>query len=245
MREPGCFTVEPYTENCRTIWRRAEHVLVGVSPGNGYFSEARLTALLGWADARFARVDAIVPDVSVAHTYRALGHPPETARRKARQKAGEVYRRIGRAWAAAGVPTGRRRVCLLSEFVDLPAYRTLLSRVELAVTRDAAVRATFLEAARRALTSRLKGAPPTAEQVEEGRHYLTAEMPLCLDTPSIMDVGTSVNVYHQLLPAVPLMFGSEHLDMSPRQAFATVRQTTKTFPASSASPVSSAPAVRA
>ncbi|GLW06867.1 hypothetical protein Misp01_19970 [Microtetraspora sp. NBRC 13810] len=220
---PAGFTIEPHTDNCRRICAEGGHALVGVSPGNGYFSEERLSHLLRWAGTAFDRVDAIIPDASLVHTHRALGEPPERALRKAAAESARTRRRVERAWQAIGVPPREQRVHLLSEFTDHPTYRALRRDAEEAVRRDAAVREVFRHAGAAALRTRLKGAEPAAHQVEEAMNYLVAEMPLCTDTPGILGVPTSVNVYHQVIPAISLLFASRALYVSPGQAFALVR----------------------
>ncbi|WP_051468276.1 tRNA-dependent cyclodipeptide synthase [Actinomadura oligospora] len=217
------FTMTPYTENCARLSERAEHVLVGVSPGNGYFNQERLTALLRWASATFGQVDAIVPDASLVHTYQALGQSPETAWTNARHKVGKTYRRVARAWAEIGVPPGEQRIHLLSDFVDHPVYTHLRDETDRAVERDPALREAFLQTSRRVLSAFLKDEEPTDEQVEEGKNYLTAEMPLCLDTPALLGVSSSVAVYHHRLPMAEVMFSSPYLNVSPLQGHAVVR----------------------
>ncbi|MFC6879353.1 MULTISPECIES: tRNA-dependent cyclodipeptide synthase [Actinomadura] len=216
------WAVVPYTSNCEHLCERAEHVLVGVSPGNGYFNRERLAGLLRWAGATFARVDAIVPDASLVHTYQALGQSPATAWKNASRKAGKTCRRIVRAWEQIGVPQHERRLHLLSEFMDHPVYVRLRAQVEKAIGADPVLREAFLEASRRVLQAYLNQ-EPTDEQVEESKNYLAAEMPLCLDTPAILDVPSSVNVYHQRLPTLERMFTSPHMDVSPLQGHAVVR----------------------
>jgi cyclo(L-tyrosyl-L-tyrosyl) synthase len=81
----------------------------------------------------------------------------------------------------------------------------------------------LFDATRRALTTRMKGDEPTAGQVAEGARYLIAELPLCMDAPTILGAPSSVNIYHQVLPMIPVMFASPRLRVSPRQAFAVVR----------------------
>ncbi|MEV5576178.1 tRNA-dependent cyclodipeptide synthase [Spirillospora sp. NPDC052269] len=217
------FTMTPYTENCARLCEKAEHVLVGVSPGNGYFNRERLSALLRWAGATFARVDAIVPDASLVHTYQALGQSPEKAWSNARYKSGKTFRRISRAWDEIGVPRSEQRIHLLSDFVDQPVYAGLRAQVDRAVDADPALREVFLQASRKVLKVYLKEREPTFEQIDEGKNYLVAEMPFCLDTPTLMGVSSSVAVYHQQLPMAEVMFDSPHLDVSSRQGHAVAR----------------------
>ncbi|WP_460802847.1 tRNA-dependent cyclodipeptide synthase [Nocardiopsis aegyptia] len=41
--------------------------------------------------------------------------------------------------------------------------------------------------------------------------YRVAEVPLCMDAPAILRTPTSVNIHHQVLPMIPIMFDSARL----------------------------------
>ncbi|MGW0802454.1 tRNA-dependent cyclodipeptide synthase [Nonomuraea sp. NPDC002799] len=222
-RGRDAFAVEPYTDNCRDVCERAEHVLVGVSPGNGYFNKERLTALLRWVHAVFARVDVIVPDASLVHTYQAIGHDRDLALKYARQKSSQMCRRIARAREGAGIGPDAGPIRLLSEFAGHSHYQRLRAQADVAIAVDPALRQVLFDGSRKVLLGHLKGAEPRQQQIEEGMRYLTAEMPLCMDTPVIMGVPSSVAVYHQVLPFVTQMYASEHLTISPLQAHAVLR----------------------
>ncbi|MFD5748247.1 tRNA-dependent cyclodipeptide synthase [Streptomyces sp. NPDC127033] len=234
-RIPPEFTIEPYTDHCREICERGEHALIGVSPGNGYFNEQRLTALLRWASSVFDEVDPVIPDASLTHTYRALGWDPERVRISTQRETRRLRRRIARAWVAAEVPSYRHRVRVLSEFTEHPAYRSLLRRIEQVVAEKPRVRNVFRQASGLALASHLKGVEPSERQLEVGMGYLIAELPVCADTPAILGVPSSVHIYHHMIPTMPLMF--EELFASPGQAFAVVR------PADAAPPSAPEPGV--
>ncbi|MGW6915923.1 tRNA-dependent cyclodipeptide synthase [Kitasatospora sp. NPDC054939] len=40
---PVEFEALPFSDRCRRIWRRGDHLLIGVSPGNSYFSHRRIS----------------------------------------------------------------------------------------------------------------------------------------------------------------------------------------------------------
>lgn len=216
------FTIEPYTDNCKEVCAQAEHVLVGVSPGNGYFNKERLMALMNWVNSMFAAVDLIVPDISLVHTYRAIGHSYESAQKYARQKSGQMCRRIARAREAVGIAPDRQPIRLLSEFSAHPVYTRLRAQAERAIGLDAGLRRVLLDGTRKVLSGHLKGVRPTRQQIEEGMRYLIAELPMIMDTPRIMAVPSSVAIYHQRLEFIAETFAAEHLEISPSQAHAVV-----------------------
>jgi cyclo(L-tyrosyl-L-tyrosyl) synthase len=220
------FTVEPLTANCGEILDRGDHVLIGISPGNSYFSEARIADLLRWGAAGFRRIDVVIPDSAEVETWRAVGYAEEQAHRRARAKAARVRNRVTRAWLAAGVPRDRFGLLLLSEVAEQPPYQRLLRESEDAITADTALHETYLRVGAKALRTYLHGVEPTRAQAERAMRYLVAETPLFLDTPGLLGVASSVAIYHHRLDFLDQVFhGGSALRPSRRQGFAVVRPT--------------------
>lgn len=163
----GSHTPLPYTPNCHRILQDADHLLIGVSPGNGYFSIPTLTRMFRWAHATFGRVDVIVPDRSLASNYRAQGYPEQAARKKARTEVSCVRRRVRRAWERGEIPEEHRRAHLLSDLARSDAYEQLHLRVRDALTTDGRIRALCRSLSARAVpvaaaASGTPGGPGTA-----------------------------------------------------------------------------------
>ncbi|MER0243171.1 tRNA-dependent cyclodipeptide synthase [Streptomyces sp. HSW2009] len=219
------FTTEPLTEQCQTVCARGEHALVGVSPGNSYFSEERLTELLGWAASQFRHVDVMIPDSAQLHTWLALGYAPGRARRKAYGEASRIYNRVTRAWQAVGAPDdvvfGLHR---LSEIEVRPAYRSLLRRAEDAVADDVETRESYYRVVRQVLRNHLNGADPTEAQTAEAARYLIAETPFLVDTPQVMEVAESTAIYQHRVEFIDRIYAEQTpLRRQEQQAFVVVR----------------------
>ncbi|WP_255954830.1 tRNA-dependent cyclodipeptide synthase [Streptomyces odontomachi] len=220
------FAVEPLTDNCRRILDQGEHVLIGVSPRNSYFTEARITELLRWSAKSFRLIDVVIPDFAEVETWLALGYPDTKAHRKTRSKAAHIRNRVIRAGDAAAVPASRLRVLLLSDLAARPDYQSALRRCEETVAQDAVLREMCLRPARHALRCHLNGSEPTPAQVDRAMRYIIAEMPLMLDVPGMLDVDHSTLIYHQRLEFIDwIFFGNTSLRMSERQAYVVVRPT--------------------
>jgi cyclo(L-tyrosyl-L-tyrosyl) synthase len=218
------FTVDPFTDGCRTVWNRREHALLGVSPGNGYFNVALLTRLLGWLCAEFARVDVVVPDSALVHTYLALGYEPQRARRKARGETNVLRNRVDRAWRAGGGPREGDGLHRMSDLAAHPVYRERLAEAERALREDDALAGTCAEMSREVLRARGHTGPPAPERVERATRYLAAELPFFLASADIFDVPSSLNFYHQPLPLAELLYaGKSVLQPPPWQGYATIR----------------------
>ncbi|MER8043162.1 tRNA-dependent cyclodipeptide synthase [Streptomyces sp. NPDC094032] len=199
--------LQPYTEHCRVIADEGAHVVIGVSPGNSYFTAQRLRELARWGLAHFETVDFVYTDLHVADMYEALGYGADEARRKAVKNLRGVRAKVHAA-VGEGDPAGvRMRARGMSEFAALPEYRALHRETLAALDGDPVVRRTCDALAGIFMAGKLAPGQEVSErQREVCREYICAEVPLFLDTPAILGVPSSLNVYHQALPLADLLY---------------------------------------
>ncbi|KJK60119.1 hypothetical protein UK12_00925 [Saccharothrix sp. ST-888] len=220
---PPLFEARPFSDRCRAVWDRGDHLLIGVSPGNSYFSHRRITELLLWSRQSFDAVDIVYADLHVDAQFTVCGYPAEHALRRADKEVKATRRRVRR-----GVEeSGRSGVGIhaLSEFGTAPAYLRLRRAVQDALETDQLLRDAAESMARSFLAARLPGdGAPSSAQLAAGVAYITAELPFFLDTPSLLGVPSSVSCYHAELPLTPVLFGrDEGLRAVAGQAYAVVR----------------------
>lgn len=200
------FFVKPLTENCERVFREADHLVVGVSPGNRYFSVPLLSSLFGWAVERFRRVDAILPDADLVHNYLALGYSEDQAAKKARAEIRTVRSRVERAWDDSGAAATRQHTHLLSELTNNRVYQSLRGLVEARLRTEGRFREASLRTVRGFLRQHLSGTEPTPEQVEHAERYLIAELPFMLGSARIFRMPSSLNFYHRKIPLAELLY---------------------------------------
>ncbi|WP_229402802.1 tRNA-dependent cyclodipeptide synthase [Micromonospora okii] len=219
----GPFVVEPFTDGSRAIWEQREHVVLGVSPGNSYFQVSRLAGLLGWLCAEFERVDVVIPDSALRHTYLALGYEPQRAARKARGEINALYNRVVRAWQTQGGPRELDGLNRMSDLVSNDVYRDSYAECDRALKEDPALRKTCEQMSEEVLAARGYDGPHDSERIERAMQYLLLELPFFLASADIFGVPSSLNFYHQRLALAELIFsGGSVLDPSPRQGYATI-----------------------
>jgi cyclo(L-tyrosyl-L-tyrosyl) synthase len=224
------FEVTPFSTTCASIWDRGEHVLIGVSPGNGYFTHQRIGELVAWADQRFAAIDIVYADLHVDRMFAAFGYTAEHAAKRAAKDVKAVRRRILRGIdevGAAGLLNAKPRVHALSDFADEPTYRRLHARAIEALHVDDDVRRAGDAMANGFVAPRLPdGAEMTSEQRRTCVDYIAAELPFFVDTPAILGVRSSVSCYHTVLPMTEVLFSRRTaFRAEPDQAYAVVRPT--------------------
>ncbi|WP_424211678.1 tRNA-dependent cyclodipeptide synthase [Streptomyces sp. BI20] len=219
------FEVLPFTRMCRHIWEDGDHVLIGVSPGNSYFSAERVAGLARWATTRFAQVDFVYADLHVDRLFESFGYTAEHAAKRSVKEIKAVRRRILKGVADSGPPLGEIRVRGLSEFQDNPVYRLLHRRVLHFLEIDDEFRKGCERMAELFMGSKLReGESITDEQLRVCFDYMAAELPFFIDTPSILDVPSSVAAYHVPMPMTELLFArGGGLRATRNQAYAVVR----------------------
>lgn len=191
-------TVTPLSERCTAVLERAEHACFGISPFNGYFTPARIRQLAAWGLARFERVDFFVPDAPSAFTLEALGYTPERAAWKARRQGQYTRNKIVAALASLGVDDTGERVLGWAELQSSESFTRLHEEGLRRYAEETAFGDACREATGWVLAGRLpRGRRPDAGQVGRAVRYFLAELPLFLDTPSIVGTETSVFCYHQ------------------------------------------------
>ncbi|MFF3767065.1 tRNA-dependent cyclodipeptide synthase [Streptomyces sp. NPDC001922] len=193
--------VEPLSEECRRIWHRRDHALIGVSAGNSYFSQDRLAGLLTWAGRTFAAVDVVYVDTHIDSMLIADGHTPAAAAKSARNTVKDVRRRIRRAVESAAADGERLRVRALSELVDDPRYRSVRARTDRALREVPEFAAVVDEMVRQVVRHRLGPQRlATDAHIQAGLDYVRAEAPLFTDAPAIFGVRSSMTCYHLNTP---------------------------------------------
>jgi cyclo(L-tyrosyl-L-tyrosyl) synthase len=203
----GLFNVQPYTPHCQVIHVAGDHAVIGVSPGNSYFSARRVNDLAQWGIEHFDRVDIVYTDLHVAEMYEALGYSADDARRKAVKNLRGVRAKVTGAVEVYGSGRDRLRAHAMSDFTANPAYRRIHDHIQQLLDTDEEFRRTCDALVDSFLSSKvLNGRAGTARQREVCLKYVCAEAPLFLDTPAILGVPSSLNCYHQLLPMAELLY---------------------------------------
>ncbi|MEW2632469.1 tRNA-dependent cyclodipeptide synthase [Streptomyces sp. NPDC048389] len=201
------FTVQPYTPHCQVIHDEGEHAVIGISPGNSYFSAQRVTDLAHWGARHFRQVDLVYTDLHVADMYVALGYPPDDARRKAVKNLRGVRAKVTNAARDADPAGSRVHARPMSDLTTGTAYRELHAHLSELLAHDHDFRTTCDALVDTFLSSKvLGGGTSTAHQREVCLRYIAAEAPLFLDTPAILGVSSSLNCYHQALPLADLLY---------------------------------------
>lgn len=190
--------MKPVSRICASIYEAKSHAMIGVSPFNSYFSEERLTALFTWANSNFDAFHIFVPDKATKYTLEAAGYSEVKARRKARRQANYLLNKIERALLKAD-PALDMSLVLTNSVLSLnDSYKGLLDFVEARFAGDRDFKRQCLECTRWVLENQVEA----VEQVDEAAlmhavRYFLEEMPLFMNSASIVGTYSSLFCYHQ------------------------------------------------
>ncbi|MFI6390930.1 tRNA-dependent cyclodipeptide synthase [Nonomuraea sp. NPDC050547] len=197
--------VEPCSARCARILAGREHITLLVSPGNPYFSAARLAATFRWAARTVRRVDVLVSDLEMtAATYLARGRPDHHAYRRARADISQMAARIRRARDTAGRPD--LRVSEFAEWAGTAEYRRGLAYAREAIA-DPAYGPLLRAGTRDALMARMpQGWEPTPQQIDIGLVHGEKTLPFIVNAVGILGVSESVTAYSRPTPCTRYFF---------------------------------------
>jgi cyclo(L-tyrosyl-L-tyrosyl) synthase len=211
----------PLTDRCSSPLSGAEHVCVGISPFNSYFSTERIISIAEWARTSFKSLHFFVPDRAAAYTLQALGYDENKARQKAARQANYVFNKIRRALDELDVPEPDDLILDSEQLENNSEFNRLRHQATSQFELDSEFRASCLDATRWVLDKRIPdGQEPTAQQLEIAVQYFLAELPMFLSTVEIVGVDSSVFAYHQRVDFLERLYRMElSLHPHPAQGF--------------------------
>lgn len=210
--------VAPLTANCAHILASRDHVCLGISPFNSYFTRARIAELTRWAANEFTEVQFHLPDEPSEYTLRALGFTADKARRRAHENGSKMRNRIRDGLDSADLDGLHARVLDWKFLSANSAFLDLHKRTHYLFDTDRVFRALCLDTTRDVLRHRLPdGIEPDQRQCDIAVEYFIADIPLLLDTPAIVGSPSSLYAYHRTIPFIEALFNRE-LPLRPHPA---------------------------
>lgn len=197
----------PLTDQCAAPLSAADHVCIGISPFNSYFTPERIAELARWALSEFRSFHFFVPDAPSAFTLEALGYDPCRAARKAQRQGNYTRNKIARAMDTLGVHDTDALVLDAAALTDNAAYQRLHSEAHQRFAADPAFAEDCLEATGWVLEKRV--ASPTRAQLLHAVRYFLAELPMFVATVEIVGVASSVFAYHQRVAFLERLYQGE------------------------------------
>jgi tRNA-dependent cyclodipeptide synthase len=158
--------------------RRQPLVLLGMSPGNAFYTRKRIEVAICAMAELFGEVHMLVPDTISAHTYRALGYSGQESIAKAKKNGLNIKNRCLRAIELASIKSPSSKLRMLDwdeDIATLPGYQESYVGVCKLFETNAAFRQDVLDKGRSVLAAKLDNAFITEAAVQECIQYLLKE----------------------------------------------------------------------
>ncbi len=183
-----------------SIFERREHVLLGISPFNGYFTEDNITTLIEWGLKEFSEINVFIPDTLPLYNFLALGYSKEKAIYKVKRQANYLRNKVLRSFLNLGYDKKKSENLIINmEFLENnPNYIKIRDYCYTLYDNNVIFRNKCLQCTEWILQgySQQLNHNNTSDS-KLAVNYLLKEMPLFLNTPIILDVPSSIFVYHQ------------------------------------------------
>ncbi|CAL7961546.1 Cyclodipeptide synthase [Gammaproteobacteria bacterium] len=191
----------PVSKRCEEILKKREHVLIGISPLNSYYSEDRITKLIHWGHTSFKEFHILTADTLSEYNFLAVGYPLKKAKKKTRQNWNSLYNKITRAFQSIGMTeeTYQKKIIALSgKLPENNIYKKLHDVCLERYKQDEAFRQKCMESSKMVLEN--YGGAVVDSSLDIAINYLLGELPFYLDTPRMLNVNSSLLVYHKAIP---------------------------------------------
>ena len=192
-------TSVPVSQNCAKIFQLKEHALIGISPFNSYYSEERITKLIHLGYSTFKDFHLFVPDTLPYFNFLAMGYAPDKAKNKTKRQWNYLKNKIVKGFSNNGFlfEAASKIVTIGETLKNNDAYNLLHQACLQKYKNDASFKKNCLDASKNILVSYTDS--ELDDKLETAVQYLLAELPLYLDTPSILKIKSSVFIYHEKL----------------------------------------------
>ena len=214
--------------NCQQIYIQKEHALLGISPFNSYFSEKNILDLIHWTIKNFQSFNIFIPDTLPIYTFLALGYEESKAIKKTKRQIAYLRNKIFRALAEAGfsIKEAEKLIIDISSLEQNKSYMNLRNNCYELYHSDL----DFQFECNQCTSWVLSGYNVNLNELKDkyiAIRYLLDEIPLFVNSPAILNINTSMFIYHQTPAFINYLYNHSACDIvSKNQGFIHVSSNT-------------------
>ncbi|MDR3031418.1 MAG: tRNA-dependent cyclodipeptide synthase, partial [Holosporales bacterium] len=219
------YSTIPATPESERIFSQKEHALIGISPFNGYYTEANLEKIFYWALNTFKNISVFIPTEISAYTLQAMEYEKEKAQKKTFRQDCLLKNKALRALEANKLSKteAENKIVRLSDINAGEKYTKFYDKYVDLYDNDKDFRAGSLLTSKWVLETKGIFCDVEDEAVRAAVKYFLAELPLYLNTPEILNVSSSLFVYKDLPSPFLQNIYNDNLLVSPGQGYLTVK----------------------
>lgn len=174
---------------------KIEHALIVVSPFNGYFIVKNMEILFRWAKDYSTYFNIFFMDKASKYNLIATGYNEEEAIRRTRKQDQNLYNKIITCLKTIGFndDEAKEKILLISQLYQNESYLKIYEKCIKLFETDFDFRNNCLNISKSFLEGKMTEISEDSTNIAV--NYLLEELPIWFDTPSIINVPSSVLVY--------------------------------------------------
>ncbi len=179
-----------------------EYPIIGMSPGNSYFTDEVIKNLLKTTIDHFEKVAVLIPDIPAISTYIALGYPENRARRdKAIPKGNALRNRVQKAMAELKYEAEQVKIVdWESEIESNLSYQEYYKTIENLYKENHEFHNAVNKTSHAVIENSLKVPEDTQKAAQIAAHYLLSELAFLEFAPSFLSADKVTYIYHKNWP---------------------------------------------
>lgn len=193
------FKVNYLTENCKQIFQRRQHVILGISPFTSKYNESYIRKLIRWANINFHDFSILLAGEEAKNLLECLGYSTSKSNRKVRKELNRQIRFCEDEILRCNKNV-TNRIHRFSDFRKNIAYIDIYQQVVNQFNEDSNFRDNCLKMSFEALQSKKENINSsltiTAEALEYAAQYVLAELPFFLNANPIINTQETLMAYH-------------------------------------------------
>jgi cyclo(L-leucyl-L-leucyl) synthase len=193
------FHVDFLTKNCKEIYQRKKHVLLGISPFTSKYNEKYIRKIIQWANTNFDDFSVLLAGEESKNLLECLGYSSSKANQKVRK---EIKRQIryceDEILKCNKIITNR--IYRFSDFKQNLSYINIHKNIVNQFYSDSNFKNSCLKMSLQALQSKAKNVNTSIEITDEileyAAQYVLAELPFFLNANPIINTQETLMAYH-------------------------------------------------
>lgn len=193
------FKVDFLTENCKKIYQRKKHVILGISPFTSKYNETYIRKLIQWANTNFKDFSILLAGEESKNLLECLGYSTTKANRKVRKEVNRQIRFCENELLNCN-RTINDRIFRFSDFKQNTYYVNMYQKIEGLFNTDDSFKKCCLNMSLQALQSKKNNLNSTIEftndMLEYSAQYVLVELPFFLNANPIINTYETLMAYH-------------------------------------------------
>ncbi len=214
--------VSPINEKSNQLFKLKEHAVVGISPFNSYFKEEKIEKIISWAMGNFNSVNVFIPDMISKFSLQAVGYSLERAIKKTRRQDSYLKNKVIRALNNIGFSDEEafQNVLFISALNSNESYVELYNQCIDLFEKNPEFRSDCFAASEWVLSG-MKKVSLNEHSLKHAVKYFLYELPLFLNTPQILNISSSLFIYHNIPYYIKKIY-DDYSIVSSKQGFIAV-----------------------